>query len=281
MPRAAPQGVAGPDMPERVLGRLHPDVGGPHPAALVGDVGLVRTRRHADDRGGDGVGKYGAERDPVQRCCIYLLSRAGALGDVREAQRPVLGHEGAVHDDVIAARAAQPHRVPHVVDGVVAGRQQERAEVDGLALLIQDDAAEQHPAGVVTAGREAPPAVEPVAPFGQRRLSGGRVGGGHPGRGVGAPDVVLGLRREQGELPGMHADHRGDPPGRAARAGDEPDGGEERDRIRLQAAEPGRLEQPEEARLGEGLDRLGRHHPAVLGLLCALPEHREEFGDPG
>jgi hypothetical protein len=79
----------------------------------------------------------------------------------------------------------------------------------------------------------------------------------------------------------MHGDHRCDPPGRPAPAGDEPDGGEERDRVRLEAAEGRRLEQPEEPRLGQRLDRLGRHDPAVFGFSGSLPEHREQLGDPG
>jgi hypothetical protein len=206
---------------------------------------------------------------------------AGAPRDVREAERAVGGDEGAVDDDVVAARAAQPHRVPHVVDAVVAVRQQERAEVHGPFLGVEHDAAEQHPGRVVAAGGEAPPAVQPVTSLGQVRLAGGRVAGGHAGGGVGAPDVLLGLRREQRELPGVHANDGGDPPGGTAGAGDHADGGVERDRVRLEAAEPGRLEQPEEARLLQGLDRLGRHHPRVLGLLCPLPERREKLGYAG
>ena len=42
-----------------------------------------------------------------------------------------------------------------------------------------------------------------------------------------------------------------------------------------------RLEQPEEARLFQGFDRLGRDDPGVLGLLGALPQDGEQFGDPG
>src|SRR6185312_1567297 len=110
-----------------------------------------------------GVGKYGAERDAVQRSRVDLVARAGDLGDAGEAQRPVPGDEGALYHDVVAAGAAQADRVPHVIDGVVAGRQQERAEVHGLALVVGDDAAEQDPAGVVAAGGEAPPSIEGVA----------------------------------------------------------------------------------------------------------------------
>ena len=78
----------------------------------------------------------------------------------------------------------------------------------------------------------------------------------------------------------MHAQDRRDPAGRPAGAGDEPDGGQERDRVGLEPAEPGRLEQPEEPGLGQRLDRLGRHHAGVLGLLGPLPQHRQQFADP-
>jgi 3-ketosteroid 9alpha-monooxygenase subunit A len=68
----------------------------------------------------------------------------------------------------------------------------------------------------------------------------------------------------------VHADDRCDPAGRTAGAGDEPDRGQERDRVGLEAAEPGRLEQPEEPGLGQRLDRLGGHHAGVDNpLLCA------------
>jgi hypothetical protein len=79
----------------------------------------------------------------------------------------------------------------------------------------------------------------------------------------------------------VHADHRGDPAGRPAGAGDQPDRGEERDRVRLQAAGGLRLEEAEEARFFQGLDRLGRDDAGVLGLLGALPKDREQFGDSG
>ena len=270
-----------PHLAERVLGRLLPHVRGPHPVALVGHVRVVGPGRHADDRRRDGVGEDRSVRDAVQRPGVALLARAGAPGDVGEAQRPVRGDERAVHHDVVAAGAAQADRVPHVVDGVVAGGQQERAEVDRLAVAVDHDPAEQHPARVVAAGGEAPPPVQPVAALDRARPPGRRVRGGHPRGRVGAPDVLLRLRREQGELPRMHAEDRRDPAGRPAGARDQPHRGEERDRVGLKPAVAGRLEQPEEAGLRQRLDRLGRHDPVVLGLLGPLPEHREQVGDRG
>ena len=51
--------------------------------------------------------------------------------------------------------------------------------------------------------------------------------------------------------------------------------------FRLQAARGLGLKQPEEARFFQGLDRLGRDGPGVLGLLGALPQDGEQFGDSG
>ena len=67
------------------------------------------------------------------------------LEDVGEAQRPVLGHEDFVDDDVVAAGAAQADGVPDVVDDVVGAREQERAEVGGPVVRVGDDLAQQHP----------------------------------------------------------------------------------------------------------------------------------------
>jgi len=189
----------------------------------------------------------------------------------------MVGHERAAHHDVVAAGAAQPHRVPDVLDHVVARGQQEGAEIDRIALGVGHDPAEQHPARVIAARREAPPSAE-LVPAGHRLSPAGRrVGRGHPGARVGPPDVLLPGQREQRELPGVHADHRGHPAGRPAGAGDQPDHGVEGQRVGFEPAEPFWLEQPEEPGLLKRLDRLGRDHPGVLGLLRPVPQHRKQL----
>jgi hypothetical protein len=130
-------------------------------------------------------------------------------------------------------------------------------------------------------GGEAPPPAQPVAAVDGPGPAGRRVGRRHPGPGVGAPHLLLRGEREQGQLPGVHAEDRGDPAGRPARAGDQPDGGQEGQRVGLEPAEPGGLEQPEETGLGERLDRLGGYDPGVLGVLGPLAQRRQQVAHAG
>ncbi len=116
-------------------------------------------------------------------------------GGVHHAQRPVLGHEHVLHHDVVAAGAAQADRVPDVVDRVVGDRQQECAEVDGFALVVHHEPAEQHPRGVVAAGREAPLAAEPEPAVHRRGPADRCVRRGDPGVLVVGPHLVLRLGR--------------------------------------------------------------------------------------
>ena len=80
-------------------------------------------------------------------------------------------------------------------------------------------------------------------------------------------------------MPRMHAEDGAGPAGGAAGARYQPHRGVESQRVGLQAAEAGGLEQPEEARLSQGLDGFRGHDPRVLGFLRAVPEHREQVAD--
>ena len=91
---------------------------------------------------------------------------------------------------------------------------------------------------------------------------------------------LLRLVGEQGDLPGVHADHAGDPAGRAARAHDVADRGVELDRARLEPVEPLGLEQPEETGLLELLDVGLGDDPQPLGLLGPLPDGGQQVTDP-
>ena len=73
----------------------------------------------------------------------------------------------------------------------------------------------------------------------------------------------------------MHAEYGRDPAGRAAGARDQPHRGIEGQRIGFKPAEGGGLEQPEEPRSLQGLDGIGGHDPAVLGLLGAIAQDRQ------
>src|SRR6202042_430503 len=138
---------------------------------------------------------------------------------VDEAERAVLGYEYLADEDVVAAGAAQPDRVPHVLDRVVGARQQEGTEINRPVFLVGDDLAEKYPGRVIAAGGEAPPAADQVTAVGLDRLAGRRVGGRDPGGLVAAPDLLLSFGREQPQMPGVHAENGGHPAGRSARAG--------------------------------------------------------------
>ena len=97
--------------------------------------------------------------------------------------------------------------------------------------------------------------------------------------GVLAPDRLLRLVGEQRDLPRVHADHAGDPAGRAAGAGDVAHRGVEVDRVGLEAVEPLGLQQPEEAGLLELLDRRLGDHAQPLGLVGALAEGGQQVAD--
>ena len=88
------------------------------------------------------------------------------------------GHEGPLHDDVVAGRAAQADDVPDVVDHVVGARDEDGHEVDRPALLAHHQAAQQRPGGVLAAGGESPPARQLVAARDRGQPADRRVGGG-------------------------------------------------------------------------------------------------------
>ena len=51
--------------------------------------------------------------------------------------------------------------------------------------------------------------------------------------------------------------------------------------ILISIPEADRLEQPEEAGFLDRLDRLRGHVPGILGLLCPLPQGRQQVANPG
>ena len=66
----------------------------------------------------------------------------------------MIGYEGVVDDDVLAAGAGKPGNMPIVIDTVVLARQKERTKVGQLASIHIDtagDSAKVHPAAMVAA----------------------------------------------------------------------------------------------------------------------------------
>ena len=153
--------------------------------------------RHADDRRGDGAGEDRVERQLVEVGGVLLLTRAEAAAGVAHRQRERVGHEDVLDHDVVGAGAGQADHVPDVVDRVVLARHHERLEVDDLAVVVEDEAAEQHPAAVVAAGGEAPLAGQRVAALGELRLAGRGVRRAQPGRWCPRPTPPAAPRRRR------------------------------------------------------------------------------------
>jgi len=129
--------------------------------------------------------------------------------------------EDVLDDDGVAAGALQADHVPHVVDAVLAARDQEAAEVDWPAVL-DDGAAEERPGGVITSRRPVPRAVDQIAAIGHHAGTHRGIRRRHPGLGVVAPDLRLRLLVEQRQVPVVHADDRTHPAGRTTRTGQPP-----------------------------------------------------------
>src|SRR5262249_48921065 len=142
------------------------------------------------------------------------------------------GNEGVASDDVLAAGARKPHRVPIVVDGAVGGTQQEKSRRRS-SIRLRDHAAEELPLRVVATAAETPHAGEPITAIGgdgagDRRKGGGGGGGdrrmGAGGeRGAVLPDLVLRRFGEAGDEPLVRGEQPIDPAARPAATGNDSD----------------------------------------------------------
>ncbi len=204
----------------------------------------------------------------------------GPVAHLLEGLEAVPRHEDVLDLQRLAAGALQAHHVPVVDDLVVADRDQEAAEVHRPAVL-DHRTADERPGGMVTAGRPAPRAVDDVAAVGHHAGAHRGVRGGDPHGRILAPDVLLGLLLEVGQVPVVHTEDARRPTGRPAGAGQPAHRLEEQRRVALQAAPLLGLDELEEADLVElGDGRVG--NPAqVLGLLGPLAQIREQFIDAG
>ena len=141
-------------------------------------------------------------------------------GEDIEQDAGVAAGEGEVAADDAALSSAVDDGEATIGEIWFAG--EEGPEVGGSVVRVGHDLAEQHPASVVAARGEAPATADLVPAVDRRRLTGGRVRGGDPGRLIGTPDLLLRLGREQAHVPGMHAEDGGDPACGAAGTGDQP-----------------------------------------------------------
>ncbi len=74
----------------------------------------------------------------------------------------MLGHEDVLDHDRVAAGGLESHDVPDVVDAVVRPRDEEAAEVDGGAAVLDDRSAEERPRRVVATRGPLPGAADEV-----------------------------------------------------------------------------------------------------------------------
>jgi len=156
--------------------------------------------------------------------------------------------------------------MPVVDDLVICTRHQEGAHVRGLALFVRHETAQEHPLACVASARERPlptklhPAVNPLG------LGDGHVRGRDQRFGILAPDLVLRFGGEERELPRVHVEDAVHPGARRAAAAELELQVEDDRRVHLVAAKPSRLDDLEEAKTVEVLDRLVGN-PAQLGRL--------------
>ena len=211
---------------------------------------------------------------------LVLQAARGAVVHRLVRQEPVPRHEDILDHQRVAAGAAQAHHMPHVVDAVFGARDQEAAEVNGLAVL-DHRAADERPRRMVATRGPVPRPAHEVAAVDDMARTHRRVRRGHPHGRVLAPHLFLRLLVEQREVPVVHADDRADPAGGPACRGDAAHRLVERRRIALQATPLLGLEQLEESDLVEFGHRLVGKPPEILGRLGPLGDQRQEVVDAG
>ena len=165
-------------------------------AADALDEGLDHGIQYADRRRDQGKRN---RRDPGQAVDRALVDPAAGPGaGIEQLQRldAMVGNEGPVDHDVLAAGSLQSGDVPGVDDLERVARHEEVAGCRGAAFVIGgDETLDEDPGRVVAAARELPPPGEfdparrPLCPAGRREPR------GHQRVGVLAPDLVLGLPR--------------------------------------------------------------------------------------
>ena len=188
----------------------------------------------------------------------------------------VLRHEHVVGDNAAAARSSQPHDIPVVPDHDVACRHQQFGGIDDRAALVGDLGAQQQPVRMLTARRERPKPVEPVAARDRSRLAARRDDGANDRIRVGAIAFRLGLLRKRADEPAMRMDHPHAPRRRAAAAGDFGNGVDVRVERHLEPAAAPRLQHLEEAGRAQFGD-IGVGQPAQLFRLGRTrPQRRHE-----
>ena len=193
--------------------------------ALAGDVlrpVLERALGRTQGGGGEVVREGGAEREAEERRVVDRGARRGPGADLPRVDAPVVGDEGVGDDQRVGPGAAQPDRLPVVVDLVVLPRHEaphERGHLVGpaggrtmpsIAQLAWFEPARERPA----TGHPVP-AVDPLErPLGRRERR------RHHHVGVVAPHLLLRLLREEAHQPEVAGDEAEHPARRRVALGD-------------------------------------------------------------
>ena len=218
---------------------------------------VERAERGADHGRGDAVAEDERERQAVERGVVDRGAGVAQVEGVDKGMRAVLRHERFLDDDVLAAGAAQAGDVPVVLDAVVGARHQKHAGVGRrVGLERRRDAAQDHPLAEVAAARKRPAAGEAKAAGDPLDRAGRRYRGRELRAVVLAPDILLSLRRQDREVPVVHAQHAENPAARPAHRGDLGDRLVEDAGVEFVAAVALRLQgaqQPVLLEIGEGL----------------------------
>jgi len=123
--------------------------------AAAFDPLLEEARSSTENRRAKCVDEDDSEGQAVERRGTKFPSRHRLPeGQVPMRHTAMIGDEGVVDDDVLAAGAGKPGDMPIVVDAVVLGRHKQRTKVGQLASIHIDtarDSAEVHPAAMVAA----------------------------------------------------------------------------------------------------------------------------------
>ncbi len=101
---------------------------------------------------------------------MMLRPRSAPGPGVGEPQYAMAGNKGVLHDDVLAASAAEPIDEPIVFDlDILDGEQKEGAVMRRFRSRRLDDGAEPDPARMVDPAGERPTAAQHKAAFGRDR----------------------------------------------------------------------------------------------------------------
>ena len=219
-------------------------------------------RRHRDEgRAVDGL--------------LGVRSGVPAFRGVRRRQVAVAGDEDLFGDEGVGRGAAHAGHEPGVLDGQVRHRNEDHSRRAVRAGLVGH--ADDRPLSVGRARCRAPAAGDGEAAVDRAGGSGGREDTRDAGGRVVRPDIVLGLTREQSDIPGTNIKQCRRPRRRPAGARDLPGHLEAGTHVGLQTAVAGRLQDGQQPGPGESLDVLLHHPPFAIGALGVTGQQREQL----